>query len=143
MQPPARPRLPVQHPGGDPHPAHRGEHRHLQPAGGGHRHLSRTFHHELMASFAMVEFNSWQHASGWMLNMFHGCVNSIGDRNLGSITDNKLAESSSGQDRFGLIIMGTEHQPRVPRPLNDPEPGGQTLHDDGRAAVVQVSGDMC
>ena len=54
----ARPRLPVQHPGGDPHPAHREEHRHLQPAGGGHRHLSRTLHHELTASLAMAETNS-------------------------------------------------------------------------------------
>ena len=62
--------------------------------------ISRTFHHEFQANFAMISKSQWQHSIDWKFELLENIVSYFGDSDPGKITVLEMAETTPGHIRF-------------------------------------------
>lgn len=62
--------------------------------------ISRTFHHEFQANFAMISKGQWQHSIDWKFELLDNIVDFFGDSDPGKITVLEMAETTPGHVRF-------------------------------------------
>jgi len=62
--------------------------------------ISRTFHHEFQANFAIISKSQWQHSIDWKFELLENIVDFFGDSDPGKITVLEMSETTPGHVRF-------------------------------------------